>query len=101
MSVDVREMLSRQRRRAVGAILGYAESQPWYEGMTRQQQVAYREKVLASMSAYHDVVLDIVATLDGSGGIYNDRALELLEAIHGMVSPHRERPLPRAVGDGG
>lgn len=97
MSVDTKQFLTRVRKRATAGVLGYAESQPWYRQLTTQQRIELRDKVLSANAAYHDAVLDVIATLDGAGGVHNERALELLEILHDVVV-RRERPL--VVTDG-
>ena len=97
MSVDTKEFLTKQRKRATGSVLGFIERAPWYERLTVADKAEVREKVLSAMGAYHDSVLDVISTLDGAGGIHNDRALELLQQLADhVVPPRRERPLTAA-----
>ena len=91
MSLDAKEMVGKSRKRATASILGYVERQRWYASLSQAEKTALREKVLSAEAAHHDVVLDVISTLDGGGGVYNARALELLEDIHTAV---QERPLP-------
>lgn len=95
MTVNVRELLTKQRRRSTASVLGFIEDQVWYPSLTRDQRNALRDKVLSAEASYHDVVLDVVSTLDGGDGMHNDRALELLEQIHGLV---QKRPLETTRG---
>lgn len=91
MSLDPKDMVGRSRKRATASILGFAERQQWYSRLTPAEKAALRDKVLSAEAAHHDVVLDVISTLDGGGGVYNDKALELLEQIHQVL--RQERPL--------
>lgn len=80
--IDTKELLARVRKRANASLLNYVESQSWWARLTPAQKAELRERVFSSSAAYHDAVLDVVATLDGGGGVYNEHALELLQQIH-------------------
>lgn len=97
MAVDTREFLTKQRKRATGAVLGYMERSGWYERLSSHEKADVRDKVLSAMGAYHDAVLDVISTLDGAGGVHNERALELLTELHDSLLVRQERPL---VADG-
>ena len=90
--MDTQEFLTRQRKRATGAVLGHAEKAPWYTRLSPAEKAALREKVLSAIGTYHDSVLDVIKTLDGAGGVHNERALELLAELHEKVV-RQERPL--------
>jgi len=85
MSSDfVRNLLIEQRKRVISSILTHAERN-MFEGMSLPQQRAFREKVLASVGAYHDTCLDILKASVNDGSVVNAEALELLRDIHTQV----------------
>lgn len=94
MSLDPKEFVGKARKRSTGAILGFIERQSWYGGLTVNQKRELRDKVLSAEGAYHDVVLDVINTLDGGGGVHNGQAIELLQEIHGLL---QERPLTETL----
>lgn len=102
MSVDTKDFLTKQRKRATGAVLGHAERAEWYARLTPREKADLREKVLSAIGTYHDAVLDVISTLDGNGGMHNERALELLAELHEkLVAPERALvPQPARAGDG-
>lgn len=81
----VRNLLIEQRRRMVGGIMSHAEQSPWWSKMTVGEQRVFREKVLASTGAYHDVVLDCVKAAVGDGAVINEEALALIRSVHDKV----------------
>jgi hypothetical protein len=83
--VQARAMLTNVHRRAVGALMRYVESAPWYDKLTRTEQVALRQKVIDTINVYHDNCLDVVRSLDTDEISTNVRALELLESINAQV----------------
>jgi len=91
----MRALASEQRRRAVGTILGYAETHI-YPRLAEPERKAFREKVLGAIDTYHDLTLDMLKASANDSIIVNERALELLEAIHTNTRPVRVR----AVHDG-
>ena len=50
---------------------------------------AFRDKVLASIGAYHDTCLDMLKASVDDGAVVNAEALELLRDIHGKVNGRR------------
>jgi hypothetical protein len=89
MSTDfVRNLLIEQRKRLTGSIMVHAEKNI-YPQLTLAQQRAFREKVLASVGAYHDTCLDILKASVSDGSLVNAEALSLITAIHADVSALR------------
>jgi len=84
----IKNLLTEQRKRLVGSIMSHAEAN-LYPQMTRPQQEAFREKVLSSVGAYHDTVLDILKSSVDDGTIVNEEALRLLALIHSAVTKER------------
>jgi len=80
----VRNLLIEQRKRLTGAIMTHAERN-MYEGMSQAQQRAFRDKVLASVGAYHDTCLDILKASINDTSVVNEDALTLLTDIHALV----------------
>ena len=82
----VRNLLAEQRKRLVGSIMRYAE-EDFYAGLSREQQVAFRDKVLTSVGAYHDTVLDILkSSVDDGTYMVNEEALRMIAQIHAAVN---------------
>ncbi len=84
-----RNLLNEQRKRMVGGLMAYLESNV-YPHLDEQQRVALRAKVLASVSAYHDVCLDMMKASVHDGTVRNDEALRMLTTIHATVKNLRE-----------
>lgn len=99
--MDTQEFLTRVRRRSTGSVLGYMEKQPWYGALNAEQRRGLRDKVLSAEGAYHDAVLDVIKTLDGNGGVHNDKALELLAELHETLVQQRPFVPTDAAADGG
>ena len=74
VSVPVRKFLTNRRNRAVGTILGYAETELKPQ-LSAQQWEGLRRVVLEATNSYHDVVLDLVKSEDG---VRNDHLVGLL-----------------------
>lgn len=81
----VRNLLIEQRKRLIGSIMVHAEKN-LYPHLSAVEQRAFREKVLASVGAYHDTCLDILKASVNDGVVVNAEALELLRDIHTQVS---------------
>ena len=81
----VRNLLIEQRRRLVGSIMDYSEKRV-YPSLTDRDRKEFRDKVLASVGAYHDTVLDILKASIDDGSLVNETALELLTEIHREVT---------------
>lgn len=83
MADPVIAIISEQRKRLVGAILGHAERE-LYADLTEEQQRAFRAKVLTSASAFGDFVIDVVRGI--SQGMYlNEDAMRMLAEINAQV----------------
>lgn len=80
----VRNLLIEQRRRVVGSIMSYAETEilPAVPPVKRKE---FRDKVLASVGAYHDVCLDVLKASINDGFITNEEVLTALRDIHSDV----------------
>lgn len=85
MSVPVRDFLKRRRDRAVGTILGYAESHV-FGRLSREEQQELRRVVLDAMNSYHDTVLDLVKAEDG---VRNDEVVATLERLEAAFLAER------------
>jgi len=81
----IRKLITEQRKRAVAGIMGSAERSTWWDKLTRDEQLAFREKVLTSLGVFHDLVLDVVKVNDDdSNMVWNTRALDILQAIRNL-----------------
>lgn len=76
----VKNMLGESRKRMVGSLMSYLETNV-YPKLTQAEQEALRLKVLTSVGAYHDCVLDITKASVNDGSITNEY---LLDEIYDM-----------------
>lgn len=84
-----RNMAIEQRRRLVGALMEHFEKKVAPTIPLAQRNAvaqAFREKVMASVGQYHDVVLDMLKSTVDDGTVVNDEALVLLREIHAGLS---------------
>lgn len=84
MSEFVRNLLTEQRRRLVGTLLGYLDRNVAAR-LSPAEQKELREHTLRAVNAYHDVVLDILKSSVSDGGVSNERALQLIVEMHERV----------------
>lgn len=80
----VRNLLIEQRKRVVGSIMTHAEKNV-FPSLNAAQQRALRDKILASVGAYHDTCLDILKASVNDGTIVNADALDMITEIHREV----------------
>lgn len=85
----VRAMLQEQRRRLVGSIMEYAETNV-FPHLEDYEQRAFRKKVMQSVGIYHDTVLDMVKASVNDGFVLNEAALEAIERMHSDVRAVRK-----------
>lgn len=77
----VRRLAVAQRKRLLASILGAVETAPWYGSLSPAQRTALRDKILGSVNAYHDFMLDVIHV--GEDDVTrNAHALELITAVH-------------------
>jgi hypothetical protein len=76
-----RGLLIEQRRRMVGGIMAHAEQSQWWPDLDHDEQRAFRDKVLGSTGAYHDVALDCLKAA-ADGPFPTDQALTLIQSLH-------------------
>lgn len=72
-----RNMLVEQRRRMVGSLMNFMETEV-YPLLDPKEQRALRSKVIGATSQYHDVCLDLLKSAVPDGTVGNDAALEQL-----------------------
>lgn len=80
----VKALAVEQRRRLVGSLMEHLERHV-YPKLTAPEQKALRDKVMASVGAYHDVVLDMLKASVSDGSMVNEHALEILADINRKV----------------
>lgn len=88
-----RNMAVEQRRRLVGAVMEHFEKKvapaiPM--GVRNQVAQQFREKVMAAVGQYHDVVLDMLKSTINDGSIVNDEALALLRDVSTQLGALRD-----------
>lgn len=83
MSVAVKDFLKARRDRALGSIMGYAEREI-YPKLNPAERVSFRNLVLDSLNSYHDSVLDLVKSENGT--VRNEELVEMLERLDQHLS---------------
>jgi hypothetical protein len=91
----VRALAVEQRKRLVAALLSHCEQSPWWAQLSRPQQIALRERVLGSVGAYHDFLLDVLK-VNRDGQIQNEYAVNLIRQVH-----EGQQRIERVLSDGG
>jgi hypothetical protein len=81
----VRSMLIEQRKRLVGSLMEYLETN-CYPKLKDHERRALRDKVLASVGVYHDTCLDMLKASVNDGSVINEAALEAIERVHADVN---------------
>lgn len=82
MSEAVTRVITEQRKRCLASILGSAETSPWWNRLTRDEQIAHRQKVIDALGVFYDLVRDVIKVTDDADTIRNEHAVDLLERIH-------------------
>lgn len=95
MSVQVRGFLKARRDRALGSILGYMEEE--YRGrFSKEEWSDVRGTILDAINGYHDSVLDLMKSEDGTT-VRNEEVVALLERVErALTPPRRTRPTSAA-----
>ena len=78
VSVPIKDFLKARRDRALGSILGYAERE-LFDQLSTEQQKQIRQVTLDALNSYHDSVLDLVKSENGT--VRNEEVLKLLERV--------------------
>ena len=78
---QLRRLAGEARKRAVGGILAAAENSPWWDRLTTPEQRAHRDKVIGSINAYHDVVLDMIK-VSQADALVNEETLRVIQQVH-------------------
>jgi hypothetical protein len=78
VSVAVKDFLKARRDRALGSIMGFAEREI-YPKLNTQEKAAFRNLVLDSLNSYHDSVLDLVKSDQGT--VRNEELVQMLERL--------------------
>lgn len=103
MSSDfVRNLAIEQRKRLVAGLMEHFEKRvlPALPANVRSQALRdYRDRVLASVGQYHDVVLDCLKASVGEV-VVNEEAMRLLEQVHQAVTAPRVPAASRRVNGG-
>jgi hypothetical protein len=78
VSVEIKNFLKARRDRCLGSILGYTEREI-FPKLTGQERLAFRNLVLDSLNSYHDSVLDLVKSEQGT--VRNEELVAMLERV--------------------
>lgn len=77
MSQFIRNLMGETRKRAIGSLMSHIEREV-YPHLDPAAQQALRERVLASITSYHDVCLDVLRSSVSDGQVVNEDALAML-----------------------
>ena len=83
MGVPIKDFLKARRDRALGSIMGHAERE-LYPTMSDAQQQEFRKTVLDALNGYHDSVLDLVKSENGT--VRNEEVFRLMERVDRHLS---------------
>jgi hypothetical protein len=78
MADELRRLAIEARKRAVAGILQHVETKLTLTTTERQD---LRDKVMTSIGAYHDLVLDMIKVQDGPYAL-NEETLRVLQLVH-------------------
>lgn len=84
MNGAVVRVVTEQRKRCLASILGAAETSSWWPRLSRDEQQAYRTKVIEALGVFYDLCRDVIKVTD-EDGLRNDHAVELIERIHTAI----------------
>lgn len=88
VSAAVMRVVTEQRKRCLASILGAAEVSPWWGKLTKDEQVAYRQRVIDALGVFYDLCRDVIKVTD-EDAMRNDHAVDLIESIHTAVVRRR------------
>lgn len=84
-----RNMLNEQRRRLVGNLMTYIESNV-YRHLSPEDQRELRKRVLTAVGAYHDVCVDMLKASIDDGSVINEDAVRLMAQLSRQMDALRE-----------
>jgi hypothetical protein len=79
-----RNLLNEQRRRLVGNLMTYIESNV-YRHLSEHEQRELRKRVLTAVGAYHDVCVDMLKASIDDGSIVNEDAVRLMARLSSQM----------------
>lgn len=85
MSGAVTRVVTEQRKRCLATILGAAETSPWWGRLSKDEQVAYRSRVIEALNVFYDLVRDVIKVTD-EDVVRNEHVVDLIERIHSQVT---------------
>ena len=77
-------MVTEQRKRCLASILGAAETSPWWSRLTREEQLAYRQRVIDALGVFYDLVRDVLKVTD-EDVLRNDHVVDMIERVYTQV----------------
>jgi hypothetical protein len=92
MADELRRLAIETRKRAVGSIMTYIETTDWYPRLPVGQQKDLRDKILAGIGTYHDLVLDIIK-VGHNDTMVNEETLRIIQLVH-----EGQRRLEQVIG---
>lgn len=85
-------IINEQRKRCQASILGAAESAAWWSRLSRDDQAAFRLKVIDAVSVFYDLCRDVLKVADNDEVLRNERALQLVVDLHHKVDRMTRKP---------
>jgi hypothetical protein len=85
VSGAVIRVVTEQRKRCLASILGAAETSTWWPRLTKDEQLAYRQRVIDALGVFYDLCRDVIKVSD-EDGLRNDHVVDLIERIHVQVT---------------
>ena len=80
----VRNLLTEQRRRAVGMLMGYVEAEV-YPHLSTPVRRELRAQIIKAIDGYHVVVLDVLKSSINDGSVVNEEFVELIAGLRGAI----------------
>ena len=78
-------VVTEQRKRCLASILGAAEASAWWGRLSKDEQLAYRQRVIDALGVFYDLCRDVIKVSDDDG-VRNEHAVDLIERIHTQVT---------------
>lgn len=85
VSQFVRNLMGETRKRAIGSLMTYIEREV-YPSLNERQQKDLRQRVLACITQYHEVTLDVLRSSINDGAAVNEDALVILTRMEGKLT---------------
>ncbi len=96
----VMEILQAQRKRCLAGIMGSAEQSRWWNGLSREEQQSFRQKIIDSLNVFYDLARDIVTvTEESESTVRNEQAISMLLAKADQLQKTLDRVAEDLMGE--